>query len=521
MGFVVTAALVGVMTALIWWLFGGFRRNTGDIYKMPGPRPVLPILGNALQLKRGGCALFAQLVDFWRMYKSPVYSLWLGPNPVVILCQAEALEKIVNSSKHMSKSKEYNFLHEWLGTGLLTSTGSKWKSRRRLLTPTFHYKILTDFVDVYNEQAETMIQKLDAKVDKGEFNIFNNVTLCALDIICETAMGRDVGAQKNSESPYVQSVYRMTDLVQIRMISPWQWNDFLYSFMPNGKEYRKCISTLQGFTKQVIRDRKAELEEQMSKDTESNRAVALDSLEQASTIGKSKRLAFLDMLLYSAFSNPDMTETDILEEVDTFMFEGHDTTAAAMNWAIHLLGAHQDVQKKLQEEMDQIFGDTDRHVTMDDIKQMKYMDRVIKEALRLFPSVPMFGRETSEDCVLDKYKVPKGTTVLTFTPAVHRDARYFPDPEKFDPDRFLPENINGRHPFTYIPFSAGLRNCIGQKFAQNEEKVLLSHIVRRYNIESTQKRDELKPNGSLILRPDKGIYVKLTHRKKAPSNGNI
>ncbi|XP_069952603.1 cytochrome P450 4C1 [Cherax quadricarinatus] len=138
----------------------------------------------------------------------------------------------------------------------------------------------------------------------------------------------------------------------------------------------------------------------------------------------------------------------------------------------------------------------------------------IKEALRIFPPAPFISRKLKEDVVIENYRVPSGTTVELVIYKIHRDPAQFPDPEVFDPDRFLPENINKRHPYAYIPFSAGPRNCIGQKFAMLELKILVSSILRRFRVESVVPRDQLKLVPELILRPVNGNFVKLFPRTK-------
>ncbi|CAJ0968908.1 unnamed protein product [Ranitomeya imitator] len=159
-------------------------------------------------------------------------------------------------------------------------------------------------------------------------------------------------------------------------------------------------------------------------------------------------------------------------------------------------------------------GESDRPVAMEDLKNLRYLEAVIKEALRLFPSVPFYARTICEDCTIRGFKVPKGVNVLIVPYALHRDPEYFPEPEEFRPQRFFPEATNGRNPYAYIPFSAGLRNCIGQRFALMEEKVVLSTILRNFWIETNQKRDELGLVGELILRPQEGIWIQLKDRRQ-------
>ncbi|NXE24461.1 CP4V2 protein, partial [Ardeotis kori] len=489
----------------------GYWRRWWVMKPIPGVSPCYPVLGNALLLEREGEGFFKQLQTYSGEFRSwPLFKLWLGPLPLVILCHADSVEVILTSSKHIEKSYLYKFLQPWLGTGLLTSTGDKWRSRRKMITPTFHFAILTDFLDVMNEQGNILVEKLEKHVDKEPFDAFLDITLCALDIICETAMGKNVGAQQNKDSEYVRAIYRMSDLIQQRQKYPWLWPDLVYMLFKEGREHEKNLKILHNFTDTVIAEKAAELAntKQTKCDTDGN-------CEES---GSKKRKAFLDMLLSATDDEGNkLSYRDIREEVDTFMFEGHDTTAAAMNWALYLLGHNPEAQKKVHRELDEVFGNTERPVTMDDLKKLRYLECVVKEALRLFPSVPMFARTLREDCCIRGYRVPKGTNILVLTYALHRDPEIFPDPEEFRPERFFPENCKGRHPYAYVPFSAGPRNCIGQRFAQMEEKALLALILRRFWVDSCQKLEELGLTGELILRPSNGIWIKLKRRPKAGS----
>jgi len=306
-------------------------------------------------------------------------------------------------------------------------------------------------------------------------------------------MGLNVGAQEKKNSQYVEAILKVTDVVLKRQRFPWLWPDFVFYLTREGREHERCLKTIHNFTAKVIEDR--------AKDFELDR------------IRSRKRSAFLDLLL-GQMHEENLTLTDIQEEVDTFMFEGHDTTAAAMNFTCFAIASHPDVQQKLHEEIDRVFSnDTTRSCSMEDLEELEYLERVIKETLRLFPSVSFIGREVQEDFVhVDGTKILRGTTAAVFIHFLHRDPKHFPEPEKFDPDRFLPENSKDRSPYAYIPFSAGSRNCIGQRFALLEEKIILSWILRRFTLKTRQTVDELHLSFELILRSQNDVLIELWPR---------
>ncbi|XP_069699705.1 cytochrome P450 4C1-like [Periplaneta americana] len=477
-----------------------------QLNKLPGP-PAYPIIGTVLPmafLKRN--ELFTFIQDNIAKYK-PMFRTWNGRQPEIHIMKPEHVEVLLRSSDHIDKGDFYSLLHKWLGTGLLTSTGQKWFKHRKMITPTFHFKILDNFVEVFSEKSEILVDKLKKEVGSQRFDIYPYITKCALDIICETAMGTPIFAQDERGSDYVKAVYDMSELTVYRLFRPWLKNDFVYSFTKKGKRNAECLRVLHGFTKRVIQERKSQLEGNFNKSPGT-------STDEDAFVGKKKRKAFLDLLLESSIGDVKLTDEELREEVDTFMFEGHDTTSAGMCWALFLLGLHPDVQEKAYEEQKNIFQGSDRSVTMKELNEMKYLERVIKESLRLYPSVPIIGRQLHSEAKLGDFTMPAGCTVLFHIFNVHRNPEQFPNPEKFDPDNFLPERVAKRHPYSYIPFSAGPRNCIGQKFALLEEKTVLSYILRNYEVTSLDKRQDVNLMTELILRPENGINVSIKPRNK-------
>lgn len=183
-----------------------------------------------------------------------------------------------------------------------------------------------------------------------------------------------------------------------------------------------------------------------------------------------------------------------------------------------MLGIHKEIQEKVMAEQKAIFGENYlRDCTFADIMEMKYLERVIMETLRLYPPVPLIARRTDHDVKLSSgpYVVPKDTTVVILQFAVHRNPTYYPNPEKFDPDNFLPERMANRHYYSFIPFSAGPRSCVGRKYAMLKLKVLLSTIIRNYSVDCKMKEEDFKLQADIILKMENGFNITLDRRPEA------
>ncbi|XP_011296456.2 cytochrome P450 4d2 isoform X2 [Musca domestica] len=434
-----------------------------------------------------------------------MYRVWILQQLAVFSSDPRDLEVILSSPQHITKNNLYELLHQWLGTGLLMSTGKKWHSRRKIITPTFHFKILEQFVEIFDQQSGVMVKKLSDKADgKSAINIFPVICSMALDIIAETAMGVKINAQNNPNFPYVQAVFTVTNITTKRFINVWHRIDWIFRLTAptEYKRLNESIRLMHQFTENIIMERR----ESLQKTIDQNRSLEEDDL------GQKKRMALLDVLLQSTINGAPLSNEDIREEVDTFMFEGHDTTTSGISFALYLIARHPDVQKKLMEEIVEVLGtDKERPVSLRDLGELKYLECVIKESLRLYPPVPMIGRYFTEDVEIRGKKIPAGTNFTMGFFVCLRNPKYFPDPDSFKPERFLVENGANIDPYAYIPFSAGPRNCIGQKFAVLEMKSTISKMLRHYEL--LPLGPDVRPMMNLILRSANGNHIGLKPRQ--------
>nr|CAD7579312.1 unnamed protein product [Timema californicum] len=223
-------------------------------------------------------------------------------------------------------------------------------------------------------------------------------------------------------------------------------------------------------------------------------------------------MCLLDRMLDISEEHQEFDEDAIVHEVCTFMLAGQESVATALAFLLILLAKHPDVLTKVRQEAEEILGDSKRAPTLVELQDMKYLEQCIKETLRLYPSIPVLGRKLSEDVVMGKHTLPAGCNVLIAPYATHRIPDLYPDPEKFDPDRFLPEKIQERHPYAYIAFSSGPRNCIGYKFAILELKTLASALVRKYDMTVVPGKEDINIAYRITLRAKGGLWLRFTPR---------
>uniref|UniRef100_A0A336LX39 CSON004226 protein n=1 Tax=Culicoides sonorensis TaxID=179676 RepID=A0A336LX39_CULSO len=414
--------LIPVLKKIIKW-----RQFVNTVNKIPGPKSY-PLIGTMWEfqgLKREN--LFDVQIERMKKYrKDGLYRDWIVGKPEIRLLKAEFIEKVLTSNTNIKKSEFYELeIKKWLGNGLIISSGEKWHTHRKILTPTFHFSILEGFCDVFAEKCQIMIEKLMPFAGTGKtIDIFGYLNHCALDIICETAMGIQMNAQETGESDYIKAVAEISTVGARRFLNPLYHYNWIFSLTSYGARSRKALHTLHSFTDKVIQERK-----EMRKKISLNKN---DSTEGWEDIGKKRRKAFLDLVLDETEKRPFFTDKDIREEVDTFMFAGHDTTTVSAAFALYLIGLHPDVQEKLYEEQMSIFDDSRELPTHKTLSEMKYMDRVMKECIRVYPTVLSVSRNVIEEFEVGGYKIPKGANVSIGIYHVTRDERYFPDPERFE-----------------------------------------------------------------------------------------
>ncbi|XP_017132321.2 uncharacterized protein LOC108149343 [Drosophila elegans] len=435
---------------------------------------------------RKACAEAKGRNYLWYFFKAPMYNV----------VRAEEAEEVFQSPKLITKNMIYDLLKPFLGEGLLTSTDQKWHSRRKTLTPAFHFNVLQSFLTIFKEECNKLVKILNQSLD-NELDLNQVIPQFTLNNVCETALG--VKLDDLTEGfRYRQSIHAIEEVMQQRLCNPFFYNTVYFYFFG---DYRKQVDNLKiahDFSSRIIEKRRSLLRSKQ--------------LGQEDDFGKKQRYAMLDTLL-AAEAEGQIDHQGICDEVNTFMFEGYDTTSTCLIFTLLMLALHEDVQQRCFEEVENLPEDSDE-ISLFQFNELFYLESVIKESLRMFPSVPTIGRKCVKECVVNGLVMPKDTQINIHMFDIMRDPRHFPNPDTFQPDRFLPENTLNRHPFAFVPFSAGQRNCIGQKFAILEIKVLLVAIIRNFRILPITFVKDITFENGIVLRTQKNVKIKLMRREQ-------
>lgn len=399
----------------------------------------------------------------------------------------------MTSTKHINKSTGYYPLLPWLGTGLIVSGGEKWHKDRKLLTPAFHFKILDQFNPLINKHALILCGKIETTLNFRMTNCVSVLSSCALDTICETSMGVNMQTQTSGENAFSQSFIEFNKLAMIRILNTvLNKSDWLYAITPDGRRSKRMIGNMHEFTEKIIVQRKMEIA----------------SMSRSDAPATKKLRSLLDLMLDMHLNGDSFTLKDIQFQLDNFAFAGHDTVSNALGFILICLANYSAVQQRVRVEMNEVISDDATDISSEHLSKFPYLDMVIKETLRLYTPVPFTGRHLHEDFKIGGHVIPKGTDIWLNYFALHRNPDHWTDPEKFDPERFSTENSTGRHPFAFVPFSGGLRNCIGQRYAKAFMKITIAQIVRKFEIIPVTKIDDLKLSFEMTIKTMEPMQLK-------------
>ncbi|GJQ14752.1 hypothetical protein GpartN1_g6543.t1 [Galdieria partita] len=471
-------SLLFVIVLAFSWFFYVFILPKWRNRHIPGPPPSL-LLGNVVELSSEGGRAPLVFERFRKLY-GDVFQIWSFYRQVVIISHPDDIKYIL-VTKNFPKAEEFNLsLSPLAGRGLLTVRKCYHQQRRRAISKLFNEDFLRQLHLHMREELKILLTKLQRATEKKEpIDFDKEATSYTLDVMCRTGFGRTADTQKDTNHPIPRAV-NIALKEMYHNVAAYPIRNFfgLYS----SPALRNATKVINEFASQVIEARKVESEQDKAR----------------------RPMDLLDIFL----KIDNLPDWNIISEIATFLIAGHDTTSHTMSWLIYEVCQHPEIEEKIQQEVDRIWGDReDWMLSFEESSQLEYLNMVWKETLRKHP-VAATGtfRRLDTDVRLPSCGIVlrKNTAVLVPIYLVHRNPEFWPDPEAFIPERFTRENSMKRHPFAFQAFSSGPRNCIGQFFATHEALTTLASLYHFFTFRLACNAEDVKPYHAITMKPVTG-----------------
>jgi enediyne biosynthesis protein E7 len=404
--------------------------------------------------------LFARCGDTYRVF-SPTRKAYT----YVVHHPDDVKRVLVSNHRNYTKGMGLDRVKILLGKGLMTSEGDLWKRQRYMMQPFFHRRVITEFAQTLESANDRFVARWDALAARGELvNITDEMSELTLDIVLRSIFGRDLErmSQQAGGNPF-------------EVVTKDQERNLQFAF-----KFRSLSKIVAG----LMERRRAE---------------------------KAEHFDYVGMLMSARDkeTGAPMSDRELIDEVMTLVVAGHETTASGLNWTWYLLSQNPEAEARLHAEVD---AAPDMPTpSLAQMESLAYTQQVVNEALRLYPPGWLLSRRTIEADVLGGYDIPAGANVLLPLYLLHRDGRFWKDPERFWPERFAPEHEAERPRFSYMPFAAGPRHCIGETFALYEMLMHLYKVARRYRLTYVPDKP-LELEAQINLRTLHPLHMRLERR---------
>ena len=406
---------------------------------------------------------------------------WRGFHDVYVVNHPDFIRPVLSRDyRYFSKRIiDYRVLARIMGNGLVTSDGPHWVRQRRLMQPMFGNRRIEGFDERINALTSSMMNEWEPRVGGEAFRIDREMSRLTFGIVGATLFGSDLERHAGEVSE-ILDVANLYPLEPRALMTLWSWVP-----TPHNLKWRHAVRRLDRIVYGMIEARR-------------RRGAGGDDI--------------LDHLIRALDeeSGEGMDERQMRDEVVTLMLAGHETSANALAWTLYLLDRHPDAQARLAESLAATLNGAPANAG--DLPRLPYLKQVVQESMRLYPPVWAYVRRSEQAEEFDGYRLPANVYVTVVPYALHRHPEFWPDPERFDPDRFDPDRgEGGRHPYSYLPFAAGPRTCIGAGMAMLETQLVLAQVLQRFRVHVVPDHP-IETTAKVTLRPRHGIAVTLSRR---------
>uniref|UniRef100_A0A0K8TV31 Cytochrome p450 n=1 Tax=Epiphyas postvittana TaxID=65032 RepID=A0A0K8TV31_EPIPO len=399
------------------------------------------------------------------------------------------------------------FIRTLTGNGSLATPVNIWRPRRKVMAPLFSLKNLNCFVSVFAKQSEIMVKRMQQEDGNGDFSFWKYINTYTFDSICKTSLGIDLNSQLNPDQPCLEAFDVVLHILSQRLCSPWLYLDSVYKLLPCYKTFLTNRNKIYDFVDDLI---KCKSKEMAARDNDS---------EEQTENPASEMQCLLEIMIKSSGGAKGYTDLELREEMLVIILAGTDTSAVGAAYTALMLSRHPEVQEKVFQELQAVFQGSNRPVAVNDLPNLKYLEAVIKETLRIYPPVPVVVREVINDVELPSGKtLVNGVGILMNFWAMHRNPKYWgEDAEQFRPERFLEGPL--KHPGQFMPFSYSMRNCIGSTYAMMSMKTVLATLVRQYqllppaDLAPQQWADPLRVKWDIMMKHVDNYMIRIRRRK--------
>jgi len=468
-----------------------------------------PVVGNMMTMIKKG---FMEADAAWSKEYGRVVGIFEGPTPVLYISDPDLVQQILIKDFHIFSNRRALFAgDDIVDNFLITLNGDHWRHVRHLLAPTFSTGKLKKMTSDVNDCAKLLVDNLLKMAANGKaIDMKDRCGQFTMDVIARTSFGIEIDTMKNPNSPFVFHAKRLFEngLTRLAFV--------VFIFLPFLRPVLRKLhlslldeTSLQFFKNVVVKAINERKQEQLQR---------TDFLQLMLNAHNDKEVTDNESIgsngAEHSFSSDKkgLTENEILAQAILFLLAGYETTASTLAFVTHCLALNPDCQEKLYTEIESVIGNT-TEIDFDLINKLTYMDQCIKETQRLYPIISRTDRQAVKDTSIAGIPIPKGMTVGIQIYTIQHDPLLWPDPYKYDPERFSAESVANHHPMQFLPFSLGPRMCIGMRLALLDMKVALVHLVKTFRFvrcSETEVPIQFKKMG--LLQAKNGVKLKLELR---------
>ncbi|NXM74906.1 CP3AO protein, partial [Serilophus lunatus] len=487
--------LLFVVLLLVYgtWPYGVFKK-----LGIPGPRP-LPFFGTCLEYRKG-------LLEFdsscYKKY-GKIWGFYDGRFRMLAVTDPQIIKSVLVKECYTTFTNRRNLdLSGVLKNSVSLAEDEEWKRLRTVLSPTFSSGKLKEMFPIIKHYGEILVKNVQKRVKEDDRlavkDIFGSYSM---DVVTSTSFGVNIDSMNNPKDPFVRE---MKKLVRFSLLDPIFIIAFVFPFLTpllNKMNIGVFPTDAVNFFMRSI----AKIKEERVKDTHKGRVDFLQLMIESQNSTKHEKNE-ADRL------SKGLTDPEILSQAFIFIFAGYEPTSNSLCFVAYELATHPDVQQKLLQEIDTVLPNK-APLTYESLMKMEYLDMVLNETLRLFPLGGRVERTCKKDVEINGVTIPKGTIVAIPVHVLHNIPEYWPNPEEFRPERFSKENKESIDPYTYLPFGAGPRNCIGMRFALLSLKVAVVALLQHFTFQTCRETQiPMKLSSQGLFTPEKPIILKFVPR---------